>query len=47
MNYMVAAYMVIWLATFAFVFSISHRQTNLRKELAALQEVVNEQQGPQ
>ena len=47
MTYMVAAYLVIWLATFAFVFSISHRQTNLRKELVALQEVVNEQQGPQ
>ena len=47
MTYMVAAYLVIWLATFAFVFSISHRQTNLRKELVALQEVVHEQQGPQ
>jgi CcmD family protein len=47
MTYMVAAYLVIWIATFAFVFSISHRQTNLRKELAALQEVVNEKQGRQ
>jgi CcmD family protein len=47
MTYMVAAYLVIWIATFAFVFSISHRQTNLRKELAALQEVVNEKQGQQ
>jgi CcmD family protein len=44
---MVAAYLVIWIATFAFVFSISHRQTNLRKELVALQEVVNEKQGQQ
>jgi CcmD family protein len=44
MTYMVAAYLVIWVATFAFVFSINHRQTNLRKELAALQEVVNEKQ---
>ena len=42
MNYMIGAYLVIWFATFAFVFSISHRQTNLRKELAALQEVVSE-----
>jgi CcmD family protein len=47
MNYMIGAYMVIWFATFAFVFSISHRQTNLRKELAALQEVVNENQSQQ
>ena len=47
MTYMVAAYLVIWIATFAFVFSISHRQTSLRKELAALQDVVNEKQGPQ
>jgi len=47
MTYMVAAYLVIWVATFAFIFSISHRQTNLRKELAALQEVVNEKQGQQ
>jgi CcmD family protein len=42
---MVAAYLVIWITTFAFVFSISHRQTNLRRELAALQEIVNEKQG--
>ena len=47
MNYMIGAYLVIWIATFAFVFSISQRQTNLRKELAALQEVVNEKQGQQ
>ena len=47
MNYMIGAYMVIWIATFAFVFSISQRQTNLRKELVALQEVVNEKQGQQ
>jgi CcmD family protein len=44
---MIGAYMVIWFATFAFVFSISHRQTNLRKELAALQEVVIENQSQQ
>jgi CcmD family protein len=44
---MIGAYLVIWLATFAFIFSISHRQTNLRKELVALQEVVNEKQGNQ
>jgi CcmD family protein len=47
MNYMIGAYMVIWIATFAFVFSINHRQTDLRKELAALQEVVNEKQSQQ
>jgi len=47
MNYMIGAYLLIWFATFAFVFSISQRQTNLRKELAALQEVVNEKQGQQ
>ena len=47
MSYMIAAYLIIWLATFAFVFSINHRQSNLRKELVALQEVVNEKQGQQ
>ena len=47
MTYMVAAYLVIWIATFAFIFSISHRQTNLRKELAALREIVNEKQAQQ
>ena len=47
MSYMIAAYLVIWLATFVFVFSINQRQSNLRKELLALQEVVNEKQGQQ
>jgi CcmD family protein len=47
MSYMIAAYLIIWLATFVFVFSINHRQSNLRKELVALQEVVNEKHGQQ
>ena len=47
MSYMIAAYLIIWIATFAFVFSINQRQSNLRKELVALQEVVNEKQGQQ
>jgi CcmD family protein len=39
MTYMVAAYMVIWFATFAFVFSIRQRQRGLERDIATLKEV--------
>ncbi len=44
MTYMVAAYFVIWLASFAFIFSMVHRQRNLEREISALREVM--QEGP-
>ncbi len=44
MTYMVAAYFVIWLASFAFILSMVRRQRNLQREIEALREVV--QEGP-
>ncbi len=42
MTYMVAAYGVIWLASFAFILSMVRRQANLQREIAALRELVQE-----
>jgi CcmD family protein len=39
MAFMVAAYLVIWLATFLFVFSIMQRQRTIQREIAALREL--------
>jgi CcmD family protein len=44
MTYMVAAYFVIWLASFAFILSMVRRQRNLQREIDALRELV--QEGP-
>jgi CcmD family protein len=43
MAYMVAAYFVIWLASFAFILSMVRRQRNLQREIEALREVAQEQ----
>ena len=45
MAYMIAAYVIIWGATFAFVVSIVRRQANLQREIAALQDAVAQKQG--
>jgi CcmD family protein len=45
MIYMVAAYFVIWLASFAFIFSMVDRQRNLEREISALREVMQERPG--
>ncbi len=42
MAYMVAAYFVIWLASFAFILSMVRRQSNLQREIAALRESVQD-----
>lgn len=42
MTYMVAAYFVIWLASFAFIFSMVRRQRSLQREIDALRELVQE-----
>lgn len=46
MGYMVAAYLIIWFATFAFLFSIMRRQRNLEREIALLSEVAREKDSP-
>jgi CcmD family protein len=43
MIYMVAAYLVIWLASFVFILSMVQRQRHLRSEIEALREVVGEE----
>jgi CcmD family protein len=42
MTYMVAAYLIIWGASFVFIFSMVRRQANIQRELAALKELINE-----
>jgi CcmD family protein len=42
MTFMVAAYLVIWLAVFLFVFSIWRRTRSLENEVATLKEVASE-----
>ena len=38
--YLFAAYAVFWLATFAFVFSMSRRQKHLQREIEALRKAL-------
>lgn len=42
MAFMVAAYLVIWLAVFVFLISMMRRQSNLQREISALREVSHE-----
>jgi CcmD family protein len=44
MAFMVGAYLVIWLATFIFVFSIMQRQRTMQREIAALREIATEKE---
>ena len=42
MTYMVAAYLIIWLASFVLILSMVQRQRHLQREIEALREVVGE-----
>lgn len=42
MAFMVAAYLIIWLAAFAFIFSMVRRQGALQREIAALRELLKD-----
>jgi CcmD family protein len=44
-NYLIPAYLLIWLIIFAFVWSIRSRQRNLQKDLDALKKVIEKKQG--
>ena len=44
MEYMAAAYGVIWLVTFIFIFSIYRRQKQVQQELEMLEEIVRDRQ---
>lgn len=42
MAFMVAAYLIIWLAAFGFIFSMVQRQSALQREITALQELLKD-----
>ncbi len=42
MAYMAAAYLVIWAASFVFIFSMVRRQAGLQREIDALKEALRE-----
>ena len=44
MAYMVAAYLIIWIASFVLIFSMVYRQRKIDQELAVLEESLKEKQ---
>lgn len=46
MAFMIAAYLIIWLAAFGFIFSMVRRQSGLQREISALRELVQERDDP-
>jgi CcmD family protein len=44
MAFMIAAYVVFWIITFVFVFSIFNRQRNLRRELELMEQLLESQE---
>ena len=47
MNYLVAAYAVLWAISFGLVFSILLRQRRIRSELETLRVMVDDEASPQ
>jgi CcmD family protein len=45
MAFMIAAYVVFWLITFVFVFSIFSRQRNMRRDLELMEQLLEGQEG--
>lgn len=43
--FLIPAYIIFWLITFVYVFSLRSRQRNLEKDLEALQKIVEKRQG--
>ena len=44
MTYMIAAYLIIWLVSFALIFSMVQRQRGLEREINVLKELVREKE---
>jgi len=44
MTYMAAAYMIIWFASFALIFSMVRRQQSMERDLATLKAVVQDKE---
>jgi CcmD family protein len=47
MTYMVAAYLIIWLVSFALILSMVFRQRKIDQELAVLNEALADREGGQ
>ncbi len=41
MTYMVAGYLIIWIASFAFIFSMVQRQRSLQREIEQLKDLAD------
>jgi CcmD family protein len=44
-SYLIPAYVIFWLITFIYVFSIRGRQRNLERDLDALKKIVERKKG--
>jgi CcmD family protein len=44
-SYLIPAYVIFWLITFVYVFSIRGRQRNLERDLDALKKIVERKKG--
>lgn len=45
MAFMIAAYVVFWIITFVFIFSIFNRQRNLQRDLELMGQMLESQEG--
>lgn len=43
-GFLIPAYVLFWLVTFVYIFSIRNRQRNLEKDLEALKKIVEKKQ---
>ncbi len=46
MNFMIAAYLVIWLASFVLIFNMVRQQAALQRDIATLKELLENKQAP-
>ena len=44
-SFLIPAYVILWLLTFVYVFSIRSRQRNLERDIDALKQVLEKRQG--
>ena len=44
-SFLIPAYVIFWLLTFVYVFSIRSRQRNLERDIDALKQVLEKRQG--
>lgn len=44
MEFMIAAYLVIWLAAFAFIFNMVRQQSRIQRDITTLKELLKDKQ---